>query len=105
VIFQLCERIGAGILEHNRNTVSAKRSKLRNAMIDTLAYVRHLEAANIDQKVAEAHIEAIMENVIPDLATKADVLDLKVWISELKVWIVATALTVAAFAVTIAKLL
>jgi hypothetical protein len=67
-------------------------------MIDTLADVRHLEAANIDRKVAEAHIEAIMKNVIPDIATKGD-------ISELKVWIVATALTVAAFAVTLAKLL
>jgi hypothetical protein len=38
--------------------------------IDTLDYVKKLEAAGIDRKVAEAHAEALRATVVQDLATK-----------------------------------
>jgi hypothetical protein len=40
--------------------------------IDTLSYVKKLEAAGVDRKTAEAHAEAINTTVVPLLATKAD---------------------------------
>jgi hypothetical protein len=40
--------------------------------IDTLDYVKKLEAAGIDRKVAEAHAEALRATVVQDLATKHD---------------------------------
>jgi len=45
--------------------------------IDTLAYVKSLEAAGIDRRAAEAHAEALNEvvsdHILPDLATKDDI--------------------------------
>ena len=41
--------------------------------IDTLSYVKRLEAAGVDRKTAEAHTEAINAHVVPELATKADI--------------------------------
>jgi hypothetical protein len=49
--------------------------------IDTLAYVKTLRTAGIDEKIAEAHMEAMRAHVLPELATKRDVQDLK---TELK---------------------
>jgi len=40
--------------------------------VDTLAYCKALEAAGVDRKVAEAQAEALVNHVLPDLATKAD---------------------------------
>jgi hypothetical protein len=40
--------------------------------IDTLDYVKKLEAAGIDRKVAEVHAEALRATVVQDLATKHD---------------------------------
>jgi hypothetical protein len=40
--------------------------------IDTLDYVKKLEAAGIDRKVAEAHAQALRSTVVHDLATKHD---------------------------------
>jgi hypothetical protein len=40
--------------------------------IDTLGYVKRLEAAGIDRRHAEAHAEAMRDEVAPQLATKAD---------------------------------
>jgi len=40
--------------------------------IDTLAYVKALEAAGVDRPVAEAQAVALVQHVLPDLATKAD---------------------------------
>jgi len=40
--------------------------------IDTLDYVKKLEAAGIDRKVAEAHAQALRATVVQDLATKHD---------------------------------
>ena len=40
--------------------------------VDTLAYSKHLEAAGIDRRAAEAHAEALTKYVLPDLVTKAD---------------------------------
>jgi hypothetical protein len=40
--------------------------------IDTLGYVKRLEAAGIDRRQAEAHAEATRGEVAPQLATKAD---------------------------------
>ena len=41
--------------------------------IDTLSYVKRLEAAGVDRKTAEAHAEAINAHVVPELATKSDI--------------------------------
>ena len=41
--------------------------------IDTLEYVKKLEAAGLDRKLAEAHAEALREAVAKEVATKADV--------------------------------
>jgi hypothetical protein len=40
--------------------------------IDTLAYVKALEAAGVDRAAAEAQVEAISRHVLQDLVTKAD---------------------------------
>ena len=40
--------------------------------IDTLAYAKALEAAGVERQAAEAHAEALIHHVLPDLATKAD---------------------------------
>jgi ferritin-like metal-binding protein YciE len=40
--------------------------------IDTLAYVKALEAAGLDRSAAEAQAEALIRHILPDLATKAD---------------------------------
>ena len=41
--------------------------------IDTLAYVKSLEAAGVDPGAAEAHAEALTHHIFPDLATKDDI--------------------------------
>jgi hypothetical protein len=40
--------------------------------IDTLAYTKTLEAAGVDRRAAEAHAEALVGHVPPDLVTKVD---------------------------------
>jgi len=40
--------------------------------IDTLEYVKKLEAAGVDRKLAEAHAEALRATVVQDIATKTD---------------------------------
>ena len=40
--------------------------------IDTLAYVKTLEASGIERKAAEAQAEALTKHVLPDLVTKSD---------------------------------
>ena len=40
--------------------------------IDTLAYVRELEAAGLDRKLAEAHAAALRDKILPELATKQE---------------------------------
>jgi hypothetical protein len=39
---------------------------------DTLAYTKALEAAGVDRRAAEAQAEALVNHVLPDLVTKAD---------------------------------
>jgi hypothetical protein len=41
--------------------------------IDTLAYVKELEAAGLDRKLAEAHAAALRDKILPELATKQEV--------------------------------
>src|SRR5438067_9833212 len=43
--------------------------------IDTLAYVKSLEAAGVDRRAAEAHAEALTHHIFPDLATKDETKD------------------------------
>jgi hypothetical protein len=40
--------------------------------VDTLEYVKRLEAAGVDRRQAEAHAAAVRDTVAPQLATKAD---------------------------------
>jgi|HubBroStandDraft_6_1064221.scaffolds.fasta_scaffold232882_2 hypothetical protein len=46
--------------------------------IDTLAYTKALEAAGVDRLAAEAQAEALVNHVLPDLVTKADLTATKV---------------------------
>ena len=45
--------------------------------IDTLAYAQKLEAAGVDRNHAEAHAAAMRDHVLPQIATKADILELR----------------------------
>jgi len=40
--------------------------------IDTLAYAKALEAAGVERHAAEAHAEALIGHILPELAGKAD---------------------------------
>src|SRR5207302_6251155 len=40
--------------------------------IDTHAYVKELETAGVDRATAEAHVKALTDHALPDVATKAD---------------------------------
>jgi predicted nucleic acid-binding Zn-ribbon protein len=40
--------------------------------LDTLEYMKRLEAAGIDRRQAEAHAEAVRDTLATQLATKAD---------------------------------
>jgi hypothetical protein len=40
--------------------------------LDTLEYVKRLEAAGVDRRQAEAHAAAVRDTLAPQLATKAD---------------------------------
>lgn len=44
---------------------------------DTLGYSKALQKAGISAKVADAHAEAVRDHVMPELATKADIAELK----------------------------
>jgi hypothetical protein len=50
--------------------------------IDTLAYCKALEAAGVDRRAAEAQAEALINHVLPDLVTKADLLSTKVELEQ-----------------------
>jgi hypothetical protein len=52
--------------------------------IDTLEYVKKLEAAGVDRKAAEAHAEALRAAIEDELATKADILRLETSIHRLE---------------------
>lgn len=40
--------------------------------IDTLAYTKVLEKAGVDRSVAEAHVEAMVQQIFPQIFTKLD---------------------------------
>jgi hypothetical protein len=40
--------------------------------IDTLAYAKHLESAGIDRGLAEAHAQAMVQHVFPQLFTQTE---------------------------------
>ncbi|WP_378952127.1 hypothetical protein [Mesorhizobium sp. ANAO-SY3R2] len=44
---------------------------------DTLGYSKRLTAAGVSAKQAEAHAEAARDYLMPELATKADIAELK----------------------------
>jgi tryptophan synthase alpha subunit len=50
--------------------------------IDTLAYVKPLEAAGIERKAAEAQAAALNSHVLPDLITKADLASAKLELEQ-----------------------
>lgn len=45
---------------------------MKDMSIDTLGYVKRLEAAGFERKQAEAHAEALRDEVAPQLATRLD---------------------------------
>jgi hypothetical protein len=45
--------------------------------LDTLAFAKHLQEAGVERPQAEAHAEAINRFMLPDLATKADLIALE----------------------------
>jgi len=45
--------------------------------VDTLAFAKHLEAAGVQREAAEAHAEALTQHILPDMATRADLEQLK----------------------------
>lgn len=47
------------------------------AQFDSLAFAQALRAAGISQKHAEAHASALRDTVMPQLATKADIVELR----------------------------
>jgi len=49
--------------------------------IDTLAYVKELEAAGVPRDQAEAQVRALAQHALPDLVTKDD---LRLAVAELK---------------------
>jgi len=70
--------------------------------LDTLGYVKELEAAGVDRKVAEAHATALLTKILPDLPTKTDIADLRteIWRAAL-----ATALATTTLVTFLMKLL
>jgi hypothetical protein len=50
----------------------ARRVRQAQVTIDTLEYVKKLEAVGVDRRHAEAHAQAIRDTLAPQLATKAD---------------------------------
>jgi len=47
------------------------------AAVDTLSFAQKLRSAGVPDKQAEAHAEAVRDFVMPELATKADVVRLE----------------------------
>ncbi|RBO90500.1 hypothetical protein [Pseudochrobactrum asaccharolyticum] len=47
------------------------------AHIDTLAFVKHLTNAGVNQAQAEAHAEVARDYVMSEVATKTDIAELK----------------------------
>jgi hypothetical protein len=69
--------------------------------IDTLAYVQALESAGLDRKVAEAHLAVLRDNILPELATKQDVKELRPQLRR-EVWMIALGIALGALALVIA---
>lgn len=69
------------------------------ATIDTLGYVKELESAGIDRKVAEAHAAAISKHVASELATKADLKELGTEL-RLEIWKVSIGIILATSTLT-----
>ena len=55
--------------------------------IDTLAYCKALEAAGVDRRAAEAQAEALINHVLPDLVTKADLLATTTVVAVVVLWL------------------
>ena len=50
--------------------------------IDTLAYTKALEAAGLERHAAEAQAEALINHILPDLVTKADLATAKTQLEQ-----------------------
>ncbi|PWJ81487.1 hypothetical protein C7441_11019 [Pseudaminobacter salicylatoxidans] len=48
-----------------------------NIAYDTLGYSKALQKAGIPAKQADAHAEAVRDHVMPEIATKADISELR----------------------------
>jgi hypothetical protein len=70
----------------------------RGMSIDTLGYVKRLEAAGFQRQQAEAQAEALRDEMIPQLATRLD-LDRLADRMETLIWKHTVAIILALFAV------
>ena len=69
--------------------------------IDTLDYVKKLEAAGIDRRQAEAHAEALRDAATDQLATKADLTELEMRLIK---YMVGQTLAIAAIVFALLRL-
>lgn len=67
--------------------------------LDTLGYVKALETAGVDRKVAEAHAEAFSKHLASDLATKVDLKELGNEL-RLEIWKVSIGIILATSTLT-----
>jgi hypothetical protein len=79
---QIFEALGAVGLKGKIKSLDQLRGGL--PVIDTLKITRRLEAASLPTAQAEAIAQAIAEVTSMDLATKADIADVRTAIAELK---------------------
>jgi uncharacterized membrane protein YdfJ with MMPL/SSD domain len=80
---------------------SVGSGKFRTMTIDTLEYVKKLEAAGIDRRQAEAHAEALRDAATDQLATKADLTELEMRLIK---YMVGQTLAIAAIVFALLRL-
>lgn len=88
--------------------------------LNSVGYRKHLESARLERSVAETYSEAMAKDILPDLATKADIIGLETQIArldtefnnnltnlktDLKLWMVTTQVASLGLALVLAKCL
>ncbi len=78
---------------------------MSTTVFDTLAYAKRLKAAGVPEAQAEAQAEALAEAITNQVATKQDILELRIEMRELKIdlikWMVGIALVLGVMIISI----